>query len=74
MAQVIASGQDSIEDCGTAYEPNPMRYPELHKEAQRIADAACRQINEVAPGITSAMPYKAQFILETVIAILQERV
>ena len=50
------------------------RWPELYKEAQRIADSACVQINITARVIKSDAPYKAQGILEMVIKILELRV
>jgi len=49
-------------------------YPELDEVAIRIADSVAKEINKVAPGIESEMPYKAQYILEEVIKDLQERV
>lgn len=50
------------------------KYPEFKKAVNKIANDACKAINKEAKNITSEMPYKAQFILEEVIKILEERV
>jgi len=50
------------------------KYPELKVHADRIANEACRLINEAARSTNSEMPYKSQWILETVIADLERRV
>ncbi len=49
-------------------------YPELYKIAQTIADNTCREINKQTKNVESKMPYKAQWVLEETIKILQERV
>jgi hypothetical protein len=49
-------------------------YPELRAIAVTLADSTCEQINQRARHVQSAMPYKTQFILETVIELLARRV
>lgn len=49
-------------------------YPELYKIAQDIAREAGDQINQRAQGVKSDCKYKAQFILEKVVKILEEAV
>ncbi len=51
-----------------------MEYPELYKIAQAVADNTCKKINERTADVKSEMPYKAQWVLEETIKILQERV
>lgn len=55
-------------------DPVGTKYPELHEIAETLADHICMKINDAAEGVESAMPYKAQYILEEVIKILEERV
>lgn len=56
------------------------KYPELYKIALTIADDTCREINKQTEdfggfaAVESEMPYKAQWVLEEAIKILQERV
>jgi hypothetical protein len=50
------------------------RYPELYAIAQKIAVEVGDKINKEATKITSKMPYKAQFILEELIKILEKAV
>ena len=61
---------------GTIIWSDPVKksYPELRAIAETIADSTTRMINQHAGQVESAMPYKSQFILETVIEILQRRV
>jgi hypothetical protein len=56
--------------------PKPIvhTYLDLDRYANLIADDASRMINHAAMNIESATPYKAQYILEKVIDILQSRV
>jgi hypothetical protein len=54
--------------------PSGKQYPELQEVAERLANEVCRQINAEARKIESKMPYKAQFILEEMIKILEDRV
>lgn len=54
--------------------PAGRQYPELYEVAMRLANEVCRKINLEARSVESAMPYKAQFILEEMIKILEERV
>jgi hypothetical protein len=49
-------------------------YPELDAIAERVASAACRNINEGINGVESEMPYRAQYVLEKTIELLQKRV
>lgn len=49
-------------------------YPELRAIAATLADRTFEEINQRARHVESAMPYKTQFILETVIEILARRV
>lgn len=51
-----------------------MNEQELAEAAEVIANEACRAINERAATMSDLIPYKAQALLETVIAILQKRV
>jgi hypothetical protein len=50
------------------------KYPKLYKIALKIADDTCREINKQTAAVESEMPYKAQWVLEEAIKILQERV
>jgi hypothetical protein len=56
------------------------KYPKLYKIALKIADDTCREINKQTEdfgdfaAVESEMPYKAQWVLEEAIKILQERV
>lgn len=50
------------------------KYPELYSVARDIAQDACDRINRGVIGVTSKMPYKAQFVLEEVIRLLQASV
>jgi hypothetical protein len=53
----------------------PTKYPVLDKIAMEVANAACITINErIVTVVKSKMPYKAQYTLEQVIKILEERV
>lgn len=54
--------------------PGKEQYPELYQISLDIANKTCCQINERAETVHSEMPYKAQFILEELIKILEERV
>lgn len=49
-------------------------YPELNSVAQGLAGVIMSAINSIVPHVTSEMPYKAQYVLEEVIAELQKRV
>jgi len=54
---------------------SPERWPELYRVAEQIADITCLAINRLANVPTQeACAYKAQSVLERVIAILQKRV
>ena len=50
------------------------KYPELNQIARQVANETCKAINAAVPGVESKMPYKAQWVLEEVIEILQARV
>lgn len=49
-------------------------YPALDRLARELADELCRAINTKALKVKSKMPYKAQYVLEGIIQILEERV
>lgn len=46
-------------------------YPELKEIAKEIAKETCLAINARTKDVVSEMPYKAQFVLEKVIKILE---
>jgi hypothetical protein len=50
------------------------KYPELDSIALDIANTACRKINATVQTVESEMTYKAQYVLEEVIKILESRV
>jgi len=50
------------------------QYPEFKKLVNELADDVCRKINTKALKIESKMPYKAQFTLEELIRVLEDRV
>lgn len=50
------------------------QYPELMAKVAPIVKATCEAINKAATETVSMMPYKSQFILESVIEELQSRV
>lgn len=50
------------------------RYPELKTIAESIADATIKAINAAVQRVESEMPYKAQWVLEETIKILESRV
>ncbi len=54
--------------------PEGTKYPELHEIAGQIAEAALVQVGNRAQAVESEMPYKAQFILEETIKILERSV
>ncbi len=61
----------------TVTEIDPKDAQTLKKIAMDVANSTCNTINQKAfrkTVVTPTMPYKAQFILEEVIRILQERV
>jgi hypothetical protein len=49
-------------------------YPELKEIAKKIALETCKQINDQTEGLNSKMPYKALYVLEEVIKILEAKV
>ena len=55
---------------------NPMAtaYPELDGIARTVANDVARDINRGVSSTLSKMPYKAQYVLEKTIEMLQERV
>lgn len=55
-------------------EKQEARYPELRKLARDIAQETCQTINARTKDVVSEMPYKAQFVLEEVIKILEASV
>ena len=50
------------------------KYPELKRIARGIAMETCKDINAQTKNVVSEMPYKAQFVLEEVIKILEAAV
>ncbi len=50
------------------------KYPELDKISKKIANEVAKMINKEAANVESEMPYKAQYILETLIPILDKMV
>lgn len=49
-------------------------YPELDKIAKEMAKSVAIDINKKTSGVVSDMPYKAQYVLEKLIRLLQEKV
>jgi hypothetical protein len=54
--------------------PEEKKYPELDALAMKIAKAVCVSINTETSSIESKMPYKAQYVLEELIHILERSV
>lgn len=50
------------------------KYPELDKLAKKIGKDVATQINKETSRVKSEMPYKAQYVLEELIEILQKLV
>jgi hypothetical protein len=50
------------------------KYPELDEIATEIARKVLSQCNTKTRDVKSEMPYKAQYVLESIIEILEERV
>jgi len=49
-------------------------YPELEVIAGQVADRMCYDCNRSTRGVESEMPYKAKYVLEQAIKILNKRV
>jgi len=49
-------------------------YPELTSIAKEISKETCIQINTKVKDVESEMPYKAQYVLEELIKLLEEKV
>ena len=49
-------------------------YPELDDIAKGLAYEVSTEINKRTAAVTSAMPYKAQYVLEELIKLLQQKV
>lgn len=49
-------------------------YPELNEIAEKVTDIICFMINRFTQGVESAMPYRAQYVLEETIKLLKKRV
>lgn len=49
-------------------------YPELDRIAKELARSVAIDINNKTHGVVSDMPYKAQYVLEKLIRLLQEKV
>jgi hypothetical protein len=50
------------------------KYPELDEISKDLADAVSMEINKRTAAVTSEMPYKAQYVLEELIKLLQQKV
>ena len=50
------------------------KYPELDDIAKGLGYAVSTEINKHTSAVTSKMPYKAQYVLEELIKLLQEKV
>jgi hypothetical protein len=50
------------------------KYPELDKIAKTISIKTCKEINKCVRDVKSEMPYKAQYVLEETIKILEKQV
>lgn len=50
------------------------KYPELYSVAREVVRETCDRVNRDVIGVTSKMPYKAQFVLEEVIRLLKASV
>lgn len=50
------------------------KYPELDKIAKTVAIKTCKEINKCVRDVKSEMPYKAQYVLEETIKILEKLV
>lgn len=70
----VTEAQDIVEGDFDPTLTSAQRYPELAEVSMRLANEVCVKINAEARLVESAMPYKAQFILEEMIKILEERV
>jgi hypothetical protein len=58
------------------YKCNPVttKYPELMAIAEKIAEDTIHAINAAVKDVESVMPYKAQWVLEETIKILEDAV
>lgn len=50
------------------------KYPELTAIAKKLSESVARQINDLTKDVKSEMPYKAKYVLEEVIKLLEEKV
>jgi hypothetical protein len=50
------------------------KYPELDDIAKGLAYEVSMEINKRTAAVTSEMPYKAQYVLEELIKLLQQKV
>ena len=50
------------------------KYPELYEISKDLACEVPTEINKRTAAVTSKMPYKAQYVLEELIKLLQEKV
>ena len=50
------------------------KYPELDEISSDLAYEVPLEINKRTAAVTSAMPYKAQYVLEELIKLLQQKV
>ena len=74
IAEAEAEAKVQAQRAARRLEIQGATYPELDAIAERIADEACFTIDRAAARVESAMPYKAQATLESLIRILESRV
>jgi hypothetical protein len=55
-------------------ESHQSRYPELYSISEKIAQQVLEEISQRVPPVESKMPYKAQWVLEETIKILEAAV
>ena len=63
-----------VQHAAVAANPTAVAYPELDGIARSVVNDVARSINRGVSATLSKMPYKAQYVLEKVIELLQEMV
>ena len=63
-----------VQHAAVAANPMAVAYPELDGIARSVVNDVARSINRGVSATLSKMPYKAQYVLEKVIELLQEKV
>ena len=61
-----------VQHAAVAANPMAVAYPELDGIARSVVNDVARSINRGVSATLSKMPYKAQYVLERVIELLQE--